>query len=143
MIPIYYDERGELLTQDPTKKVFHPTGGILLGEVEEGGTFKVLYSDQDCDGWLLTTSFKDNLDDQGFLVKFTDKVAKDECENMMDDEESYQMKFWVTKYRLNYFYDEDEDWDAIKEENVVVVSEGYDIEAVEDSWTRTVEIKKV
>lgn len=93
-VKIYYDKYGRLYAS------WVKRNDLLLGEVEVGDTFKILYDDTDCDGRIKRTSFEGGLDDEGFLMDFTAKCFKDEVDGMDPDDDNIDIKYYVIEYKV-------------------------------------------
>ena len=94
MVKIYYDKYGRLYASENKRN------DLLLGEVEVGDTFKILYDDTDCDGCIKRTSFEGGLDDEDFLREFTLKCFGDELGCMDPNDNDIDIKYYVIEYKV-------------------------------------------
>ncbi len=94
-VNIYYDNKyGRLYASDFKRN------DLLLGEVEVGDTFKILYDNTDCNGCIKRTSFEGGLDDEEFLGKFTLKCFSDELGGMDPDDNDIDIEYYVIEYKV-------------------------------------------
>ena len=93
-VKIYYNKYGRVYPS------WIKRNDLLLGEVEVGETFKILYDDTDCDGCIKRTSFEGGLDDEGFLREFTAKCFKDELDGMDPDDDNIDIKYYVVECKV-------------------------------------------
>lgn len=93
MVKIYYDKYGRIYAS------WNKRNDLLLGQVEVGDTFKVLYDDTSCDGSMLM-AFNGALDDEDFLRDFTANCFKDELDNYYSDGSDVDIEYYVVEYKV-------------------------------------------